>query len=72
VKSFSRFINENMKTTIGKWSWVDQKAELKHKFEVLTDNEQIFENCTKEEIFGKLQINLGKTNDEWRKIIAAL
>ena len=61
-----------MKTTIGKWSWIDQKAELKRKFEVLTDNEQIFENCTKEEVFGKLQINLGKTNDEWLKIIAAL
>ena len=61
-----------MKTTIGKWSWIDQKAELKRKFEVLTDNEQIFENFTKEEVFGKLQINLGKTNDEWRKIIAAL
>ena len=61
-----------MITIIEKGNWNDLKSELKHKFEVLSDNEQIFEKCMKEEIFGKLQINLGKTNDEWRKIIAML
>jgi len=61
-----------MITIIENGNWNDLKAELKHKFEVLSDNEQIFEKCMKEEIFGKLQINLGKTNDEWRKIIAML
>jgi len=61
-----------MITIIEKGNWNDLKSELKHKYEVLSDNEQIFEKCMKEEIFGKLQINLGKTNDEWRKIIAML
>jgi uncharacterized protein YjbJ (UPF0337 family) len=61
-----------MITRIEKGNWNDPKAELKHKFEVLSDNEQIFEKGMKEEIFGKLQINLGKTNDEWRRIIAML
>ena len=61
-----------MTTKIEKGNWNDLKAELKHKFEVLSDNEQIFEKCMKDEIFGKLQLNLGKTNDEWRKIIAML
>jgi uncharacterized protein YjbJ (UPF0337 family) len=61
-----------MKTTEEKGSWEEQKVELKQKFAVLTNNEQIFEEGGQEEIFEKLQLKLGKTEDELRKIIAAL
>jgi len=61
-----------MKTTEEKASWKEQKVELKQKFAVLTNNEQIFEEGGKEEIFEKLQLKLGKTEDELRKIIAGL
>ncbi len=61
-----------MKTIIESGNWKEQKRELRQKFADLTENEQIFEACENEEIFSRLQIKLGKTKDEWRKIIAAL
>ena len=61
-----------MKTTEEKGSWKDQKEELKQKFAALTNNDQIFEEGGEEEIFEKLQLKLGKTEDELRKIIAGL
>ena len=45
---------------------------LKQKFAILTDNDLMFEEGKKEEMFGKLQIKLGKTKEELHKIIAAL
>ena len=61
-----------MNTFEVKRSWNKQKAELKHKFAVLTDNDLMFEDGEKEEMFGKLQVRLGKTKEELQKIIAAL
>ncbi len=55
-----------------KESWEEQKAKLKKKFSVLTDNDLSFEDSQKEEMLGKLQIKLKKTKEEWQKIIAAL
>ena len=52
--------------------WNKRKGELKHKFAILTDNDLMFEEGEKEEMFRKLQIRLGKTKEELRKIIAAL
>jgi len=61
-----------MTTTDLKDNWKKQKSELKQKFAILTDNDLMFEEGEKEEMFKKLQIRLGKTKEELHKIIAAL
>jgi uncharacterized protein YjbJ (UPF0337 family) len=61
-----------MNTTEFKGNWNEQKAKLKQKFAVLTDNDLMYEEGKKEEMFAKLQIKLGKTKDELHKIINAL
>ncbi len=61
-----------MNTTEVKGNWNEQKGKLKQKFAVLTDNDLMFEEGQQEEMFGKLQIKLGKTKEELHKIIAAL
>jgi len=68
------FINsiENMNTINLKGNWNKQKSELKQKFAVLTDNDLMFKEGAKEEMFAKLQIRLGKTKEELRRIFAAL
>jgi hypothetical protein len=65
-------MNDIMKTKIEKGNWKEQKEELKQKFEFLTGCKQNFDECKNGEMFGKLRIKLGKTKNEWRKIIAAL
>jgi len=59
-------------TTELKGDWNEQKGRLKQKFAVLTDNDLMFEEGRKEEMFGKLQKKLGKTKKELHNIIAAL
>jgi uncharacterized protein YjbJ (UPF0337 family) len=61
-----------MNTIELKGSWNEQKGRLKQKFAVLTDNDLMFEEGRKGEMFGKLQIKLGKSNEELHKIIAEL
>jgi uncharacterized protein YjbJ (UPF0337 family) len=61
-----------MNKTELKGNWHEQKATLKQRFAVLTDNDLMFEEGRKEEMFGKFQIKLGKTKEELHKIIAAL
>ncbi len=58
--------------TIEKGNWKEQKDELKQKIAVLTDNERIFEEGENGEIFGKLKIKLGKSEEELNKIIGNL
>ncbi|MDZ4704579.1 MAG: CsbD family protein [Saprospiraceae bacterium] len=55
-----------------KGTWNEQKGKLKQKFALLTDNDLLFEEGKKDEMFGKLQIKLGKTKEELHEIIAAL
>jgi len=55
-----------------KGNWNEQKGKLKQKFAVLTDDDLMFEEGRKEEMFGKLQIKLGKTKAELHNIIASL
>jgi len=59
-----------MNTTELKGNWNEQKAILKQKFAVLTDNDLMFEEGKKEEMFAKLQIKLGKTKEELHKILS--
>ncbi|MEI6820978.1 MAG: CsbD family protein [Bacteroidota bacterium] len=61
-----------MNTTEIKGSWNEQKGKLKQKFAVLTDNDLLFEEGKKEEMLGKIQNKLGKTKEEWFKIIENL
>ena len=61
-----------MNTTEVKGNWNEQKGKLKQKFAVLTDNDLMFEEGKKEEMYGKLQITLGKTKEELRRIIGSL
>jgi uncharacterized protein YjbJ (UPF0337 family) len=53
-------------------SWTTQKGLLKQRFAVLTDNDLMFEEGKKDEMYGRLQITLGKTKEQLHEIIAAL
>ena len=53
-----------MDTVEIKGNWNEQKGKLKQKFAVLTDNDLLFEEGKKDELFGKLQKLLGKTREE--------
>ena len=61
-----------MNTTELKGTWNEQKAKLKQKFAVLTDNDLMYEEGRREEMLGKLQIKLGKTKEELHKIFSDL
>lgn len=61
-----------MNTTVVKGNWNEQKGKLKQKFAMLTDNDLMYESGKKDEMFGKLQIKLGKTKEELEELIAAL
>jgi len=61
-----------MNTTELKGNWNEQKAKLKKKFAVLTDNDLMYEESRKEEMLAKLQIKLGKTKEELHKILSSL
>ncbi len=62
----------NMNTTEVKGNWNEQKGKLKQKFAVLTDNDLMYAEGKKDEMFGKLQIKLGKSREELHKIIESL
>ncbi len=61
-----------MNTIEMKGNWNETKGKLKQKFALLTDNDLLFEDGKQEELIGRLQIKLGKTKEEIKKIISAL
>jgi uncharacterized protein YjbJ (UPF0337 family) len=61
-----------MNTTELEGNWNELKGKLKQKYAVLTDNDLMFVEGKKEEMLAKLQIKLGKTKEEFHKIIAEL
>jgi len=61
-----------MNTTELKGNWNEQKGKLKQQFAILTDNDLMFEEGKQDEMFGRLQIKLGKTKEELRKFIEGL
>ena len=63
-------INKNMNSTELKGNWEEQKGRLKQKFAALTDNDLMFADGKKEEMFGRLQIKLSKSKEELRKILS--
>ena len=52
--------------------WNQIKGKLKQKFSILTDNDLLLVEGKKDELFGRLQVKLGKTKEEIRKLIAGL
>jgi uncharacterized protein YjbJ (UPF0337 family) len=52
--------------------WEEQKGKLKKKFAVLTDNDLMYKEGRKEEMMGKLLIKLGKTKEQFQKILSEL
>jgi len=61
-----------MNTTEIKGNWNEQKGLLKQKFAILTDDDLMFKEGKKDEMLGRLQIKLGKSREEMRKIISSL
>jgi len=61
-----------MNTTEIKGNWNEMKGKLKQQFATLTDNDLMFAEGKKEEMFGRLQVKLGKTKEELHKILSDL
>ena len=61
-----------MNKTELKGNWNELKGKLKQKFATLTDDDLMFVEGKKDELFGRLQIKLGKSEEELHKIIAEL
>jgi len=61
-----------METNKMKGNWNELKGKLKQKFAVLTDNDLMFEDGKEDEALGKIQQKLGKTKDEWDKLMREL
>jgi uncharacterized protein YjbJ (UPF0337 family) len=59
-------------TTELKGNWNEIKGKLKQKFAMLTDSDLLFLEGKQDELLGRLQAKLGKTDDEIKKIIADL
>lgn len=55
-----------------KGNWNEQKGKLKQAFASLTDNDLMYAEGKKDEMFGKLQKKLGKTKEELYAIVNAL
>lgn len=61
-----------MNSTELKGNWAEQKGKLKQKFATLTDDDLLFAEGKKDEMYGKLQIKLGKTKEELHKLLSDL
>lgn len=55
-----------------KGNWNEIKGKLKQKFAMLTDSDLLFLEGKQDEMLGRLQTKLGKTNEEIKKIISDL
>ena len=55
-----------------KGNWNELKGKLKQKFAVLTDNDLMFEDGKEDVALGKIQQKLGKTKEEWDKLVSEL
>ncbi len=61
-----------MNNTEIKGNWNETKGKLKQKYAMLTDNDLMYEEGKIDEMYGKLQIKLGKSKDELHKLIVSL
>ncbi|MEO6190386.1 MAG: CsbD family protein [Saprospiraceae bacterium] len=61
-----------MKVEEFKGNWEELKGKLKQKFAILTDDDFLYKEGKKDEMYGKLQVKLSKSKEELQKIISAL
>ena len=61
-----------MNTTELKGNWDEQKGKLKQKFAQLTDDDLLFAEGKKEEMLGRIQVKLGKSKDDFFKMLSDL
>ena len=61
--------NESMNKSQIKGNWNEIKGKLKQKYAQLTDDDLMFVEGKEDELFGRLQQRLGKTNEEIRREI---
>ncbi len=61
-----------MNSTLIKGNWNELKGKLKQKYGNLTDDDLMFTEGREDEMLGRLQKKLGKSEDEVRKLIANL
>jgi uncharacterized protein YjbJ (UPF0337 family) len=52
--------------------WSQQKSKLKQQFAILTENDLMFASGKKDEMLAKLQIKLGKSKEEFDRLLASL
>lgn len=55
-----------------KGNWNDIKEKLEQKFAMLTDNDLWFVEGEQDEMLGRIQLKLGKTNEEMNELIFEL
>ena len=53
----------------GKGNWNEFKGKLKQEYANLTDDDLLFEEGKEDELWGRLQIKLGKTKEEIKDFI---
>jgi uncharacterized protein YjbJ (UPF0337 family) len=70
----NNYLNQNImkSTTELKGNWNEIKGKLKMKFAQLTDNDLLLLEGKQDELFGRLQVKLGKTRDEVVNLISGL
>jgi uncharacterized protein YjbJ (UPF0337 family) len=61
-----------MNTYVLKGIWSQQKNKLKQQYAILTDNDLMFASGKKDEMLARLQVKLGKTKEEFEKLLADL
>lgn len=61
-----------MNTTIIKGNWNELKGKLKQRYSNLTDDDLLYAEGKEDELLGRLQKRLGKSNEEVRDILRNL
>jgi uncharacterized protein YjbJ (UPF0337 family) len=59
-------------TTELEGNWNEIKGKIKQKYAQLTDDDLLLVEGKKDELFGRLQVKLGKTKEELQKFISSL
>lgn len=55
-----------------KGNWDETKGKLKQKFALLTDSDVLLVEGKHDELLGRLEIKLGRSKEELRKLISEL
>jgi uncharacterized protein YjbJ (UPF0337 family) len=61
-----------MNSTLIKGNWNELKGKLKQKYGNLTDDDLMFSEGREDEMLGRIQKKLGKSEDEVRRLLADL